>query len=76
MKRDHFTSEFPNLALSKGQGWLETVAMQGCLAIAECTHIKAARPTVDRLSGQHSGSRTREQSGIQMASGGGLPTVL
>lgn len=60
-KMDIFTSEFPSLALIKGQGWLETVAMHRCLVIAECTDIKAARPTVDRRSGQHSGSRTQNR---------------
>lgn len=51
-----FTAEFPSLPLIKGQGWLETVAMHGCLVIAGRVDIKPACQTVDRHSGQHSGS--------------------
>lgn len=57
-----FTAEFPSLPLIKGQGWLETVAMHGCLVIAGRVDIKPACQTVDRHSGQHSGSGAQRRT--------------
>lgn len=43
-----FHSRTSELTLIKGQGWLETVAMHGCLEIVGRIDIKPACQTVDR----------------------------
>ena len=58
--------------------WLVTVAMHLCLVIGECADVLEllAKQLITAAAGTQGAEHRREQSGIQMVYGLGLPRVL
>lgn len=64
--------------LVKGQRWLVTVAMHPCMVTGERAYVLKllAKRLITAAAGTQGAEHRREQSGIQMVYGLGLPTVL